>query len=110
MKQLTTIEEADAWMNHGEPVWVYKHSSTCPISDMVKEIVEDYFLDHGDQPVRMVIVQTARDVSNHIAAKTGVKHESPQMLLIRAGEAVWHISHGRITAHAMTEAWRPHAG
>ncbi|WP_246369897.1 monothiol bacilliredoxin BrxC family protein [Saccharibacillus deserti] len=39
----------------------------------------------------------SRPVSNAIEGNLGVKHESPQILLIRGGEVLWHASHGNIS-------------
>ncbi|MEM7357326.1 MAG: monothiol bacilliredoxin BrxC family protein [Acidobacteriota bacterium] len=49
-------------------------------------------------------MQNARDVSNEIAQRTGVKHESPQALLMRDGTVTWHASHWSIQAEALQEA------
>lgn len=60
------------------------------------------------QGVSAAVVKVIEDrpVSNEIAARLGVKHESPQAILVRSGKAVWHASHGRITAAALAEAAR----
>ena len=52
----------------------------------------------------MVTVQTHREVSNAVARKLGVRHETPQALLIRDGRVVWSASHFRVTATAVEEA------
>ena len=49
-------------------------------------------------------VQTHREVSNAVAAKLGVRHETPQALLIRNGRVVWAASHFRVTADAVKKA------
>jgi len=106
MDELTSIEQADALIDGDAPAWILKHSNSCPISSMVKaDEVDAYFERHAGQPAVIVVVQTHREVSNHIAARLDVKHESPQMLLVRGGEALWHKSHGRITADEMAEAY-----
>ena len=50
----------------------------------------------GDPPLFAVVVQYARDVSNYLADALGVKHETPQAILIKDGEAVDVKSHGAI--------------
>lgn len=45
-----------------------------------------------------------RPVSNEIAARLGVKHESPQAILVRGGKAVWHASHRQVTAANLAAA------
>lgn len=54
-------------------------------------------------------VQTDRAVSRHIAEKTGVTHQTPQALLVRNGEVLWHDSHGAITEDRLAEVQAEHA-
>ncbi|MCW3489872.1 bacillithiol system redox-active protein YtxJ [Dethiobacter alkaliphilus] len=51
-----------------------------------------------------IVVQKARDVSQAVAEKTGVRHESPQVLLIRNGQCIWNTSHRSITKNKLAEA------
>jgi bacillithiol system protein YtxJ len=54
----------------------------------------------------MVTVQTHRAISNAAAQQLGVRHETPQALLIRDGRVVWSASHFRVTAAAVEDAIR----
>jgi thioredoxin 1 len=54
----------------------------------------------------MVTVQTHRAISNAVALRLGVRHETPQALLIRDGRVVWSASHFRVTAAAVEDAIR----
>lgn len=83
-----------------KPVVLFKHSLTCPISHFAYE--EMSLLK--DEAVALVIVQDARRVSNEIAARTGVRHESPQTIILRDGKPVWHASHYDITKSSVTRA------
>ncbi len=89
------------------PVMLLKHSLTCPIS---KAALSQYqrFLEgrpEGDAAVyHLVEIQNAREVSTEIAQRTGVRHESPQALLLRGGEVAWHASHWSIRAAALASA------
>jgi bacillithiol system protein YtxJ len=51
-----------------------------------------------------VTAQTHRDVSNAISARLGVRHQTPQALLVRNGLVVWSASHFRVTANAVQDA------
>jgi bacillithiol system protein YtxJ len=53
---------------------------------------------------RLIVVQNARSISNEAAARLGVKHETPQAILVRNGNPVWHASHMDITSEAIEEA------
>ena len=94
--------------SHVQPVLLFKHSHTCGISAEALDELRSH-LDgwgNGPAPVRyaMVTVQTHRDVSNAIAAKLGVRHETPQAILIRGGRAVWSASHFRVNAAELAKA------
>jgi bacillithiol system protein YtxJ len=54
--------------------------------------------------VYVVKVIEARPVSNAVAERLNVQHQSPQIILVRGGAAVWSASHFNITAESMNEA------
>lgn len=82
------------------PIILFKHSLTCPISHAAYE--EMSLLKN--EPVSLVVVQDARVLSNEIAKRTGVRHESPQAMIVRDGEVAWHASHYDITKTAIVRA------
>jgi bacillithiol system protein YtxJ len=88
--EINTTEKLDElFQNSNEnPVMIFKHSTTCPISSGVYQMVSQV-----DADVYLVVVQKARNVSNYIAEKTGIRHESPQAFVIKDGEPVYHASH-----------------
>ena len=53
-----------------------------------------------------MVIQESRDLSKLIAEETGIRHESPQVLLFRDGRAAWSASHGTITMEALRAALR----
>ncbi len=75
------------------PVVVLKHSTTCGISSGVYREVGLVTSD-----VNLVVIQTHRDISNEIAIRTGIRHESPQAFVLRNGKPVYHASHYDIEA------------
>lgn len=88
------------------PVLVFKHSLTCPVS---AEAYAEYqrFLAQvppSDLEHRLIEVQNARAASNAVAEATGIRHESPQALLLADGKVVWNQSHWRITLQSLREA------
>jgi bacillithiol system protein YtxJ len=81
-----------------EPVVLFKHSITCAISaDVYREI------SNVDAEINLIIVQRTRNVSNAIAEKTGVRHESPQAIILKDGKAVYNASHYNIEAEEVEE-------
>ncbi len=78
-----------------EPVVFYKHSTTCSLSARTQRAVAELNRP-DDPPVYRVVVQEARAVSDAIAERFAVRHESPQVLVVY-GDAVLHdASHTRI--------------
>ncbi len=75
------------------PVLLFKHSVTCPISTNVFSEVAEL-----NAEINLVIVQKARNISNLIAEKTGIRHESPQAIVLHESQAIYHASHYDITA------------
>jgi bacillithiol system protein YtxJ len=76
-----------------KPVVLFKHSITCPISSGVY-----YEVSSVDADINLIIVQKARNISNQIAEKTGIRHESPQAIVIKNGKPIYHASHYSVTA------------
>ena len=106
------------------PVLLFKHSYTCGVSLEALDELVAHLNDRGPKgaaPLEtasvprphdfhaqyaMVTVQTHRAVSNAIAQKLGVRHETPQALLVKNGRVVWSASHFRVTAAAVDDAIR----
>lgn len=63
--------------------------------------VEAFVAAHPDVPVYLVDVRAERALSQSTAARTGIRHESPQVIILRRGAAVWSTSHDDITADAI---------
>src|ERR1700742_4502006 len=77
---------------------IFKHSTRCSISMMVKKRFElDWDKLPGSLPLYFLDLIRYRDVSNKVAADFQVYHESPQLLLIKDGECVLDLSHGQIS-------------
>ena len=87
------------------PVVLFKHSTTCPISARAHRQMSQ--LDRAVAPeVALVVVQSAREVSMQLAERTGIRHESPQVIVLRGGEPVWSATHYDITSEAVESALR----
>lgn len=89
-----------------EPVLVFKHSTECTISGGAYRRTADWLRELGEEapPVYLVKVIEHRTISEFIAKQTGVKHESPQAILLHRGRAVWNTSHEKITAESLNDA------
>ena len=107
LSRITTSEQLDDLLNASSkrPVWLFKHSLICPISDAAWRTFENFAARQANRALIGVIeIQRARDVSKEVAERTGVRHQSPQVLLIRDGLPVWYASHWKITEQALDEA------
>jgi bacillithiol system protein YtxJ len=82
-----------------QPVVIFKHSATCSISAAAYSEMEQF---SGE--VILVEVQRARELSREIEKQTGIRHESPQVLVLENGKVVWSASHFKVKAHSVTEA------
>ncbi len=94
MEQLETIEVKSAVKTQ----IIFKHSTTCGISRMVLNMFnESYDLSENQIDLYYLDLHSNRAISNAIAQKFNIGHESPQLLIIKNGGVVKHASHGSIT-------------
>lgn len=106
---LQRLDELEALIadSGAKPVLVFKHSYTCGISAEALDQLIDHLNERKvDAQYKIVTVQTHREISNAISSKLGVRHETPQALLVRGGKVVWSASHFRVTADAVDKAIR----
>ncbi|MGX1929096.1 bacillithiol system redox-active protein YtxJ [Flagellimonas sp. 2504JD4-2] len=75
---------------------IFKHSTTCGISRMVLNMFTSSYALEEDVDIYFLDLHAHRDVSNGVAAKFQVMHQSPQLLIIKNGAASYHTSHGAI--------------
>ena len=80
---------------------VFKHSTRCPVSSAAWREVAAFRKAHPDAVVLVVHVVEQRALSNAVASRTGVRHESPQAILLENGRVAWHDSHEGVTAAAL---------
>jgi len=89
------------------PVFLLKHSSSCPISASVLSAYEEFAQGQGGahQPwiYGLVRVNEERSLSDQLSECLGVVHASPQLLLIINLKIIWHDSHWRLTLEKMEE-------
>lgn len=97
--QLETIKAESAQ----QPVLIFKHSTRCSISAMALSRMERNWDDAaGIKPYYLDLIAN-RSISNQVASKFGVDHESPQILLIQNGECVYDASHMGISFDALKQ-------
>jgi len=78
---------------------IFKYSTRCGISRMVlNQFEKTYDLSKDDLDLYFLDLINYRMVSNEVAQKFHVIHESPQLLAIKNGAVVAHGSHSGINA------------
>jgi bacillithiol system protein YtxJ len=82
-----------------KPVIVFKHSNACSISSRAYREMEKL-----EGQVNILEVQSAREVSRELANLTGIRHETPQVIVLRDGKAVWNASHFDVKAADVMKA------
>ncbi len=103
---ITSDDHVAALLAAPAPAWLLKHSATCQISAAAHGEFLGYCAAHPDESAGVVVVQTHRAVSNAIATRLGLTHQSPQLFLLAGGKVAWASSHWGITAAAMEQARR----
>jgi bacillithiol system protein YtxJ len=93
MAQLDTLVEE----SKTQTVFIYKHSTRCSISSMAMNRLQREWTAEGNEvkAYYLDLIQF-RDISNAIAQKFGVYHESPQVIVLKNAEVVHHDSHMNI--------------
>jgi bacillithiol system protein YtxJ len=99
-KQLTDLAELNTIVKESneKAVVIFKHSTRCGISRMVLKQFENEFHSHDTITPYFLDLLAHRDISNAIATRFLVAHQSPQMIVIKEGVAVYSASHESIDA------------
>jgi bacillithiol system protein YtxJ len=96
---LTSIDDLDAAieLSHKRPILIFKHSTRCSISTSALERLRRFW-DGNQVNVQAFYLDLLnhRDVSGEIAERLKVEHQSPQMILVKDGEAIFNSSHQMI--------------
>ena len=87
------------------PVVILKHSVWCDLSQEAIEVARRELNAWATLiDCRIVIVQQNRELSDAIAHRLDIDHETPQLIVVRNGRATWDASHRAITAAAVKRA------
>lgn len=90
------------------PVILIKHSTRCGISSVILDRLSREWNDDLDGAVTFVIdVIANRAISNAVSDIFGIRHESPQLLVVWQEKVIFHTSHMGINYQAVKSAVRP---
>ncbi len=105
-QSLNALDSLDAILEASfqRPQLLFKHSTRCSISSGAK-----YRLDNGldtlaaEFDLHYLDLLSYREISNQIAERFQVVHQSPQVIVLRNGKASFHMSHQLITVDRILE-------
>ncbi|TGD58227.1 bacillithiol system redox-active protein YtxJ [Flavobacterium humi] len=87
-----------------KPVVLFKHSTRCGISKMaLKQFENEYAIATDKMELYFLDLLAYRSISNAIAERFGVVHQSPQLIVVKNGISVYDASHGDIAAEELKQ-------
>lgn len=90
--------------SHQKPQAIFKHSSRCGISAMMKNRLEAKWEKKNPTiPIFIVDLLSKRDLSDQIAEQFDIRHESPQLIIVEKGNSIYHASHIGISSSAVAK-------
>ncbi|RTY95060.1 bacillithiol system redox-active protein YtxJ [Flavobacterium sp. GT3R68] len=102
---LTKIQQLNKMSidSYEKPIIIFKHSTRCSISRMaLKQFEKEFILKEEEVTTYFLDLLSYREISNEIASRFQVFHQSPQLILLKKGIAVYHVSHSDIDAADLT--------
>jgi hypothetical protein len=97
--QLNEIEE----ISTEKAVLIFKHSTRCSVSRMVLKQFENEFNWQDEVVPYFLDLLSYREISNAIAHRYEVQHQSPQVIMIKDGKAVYNASHESIDSKKLEQ-------
>lgn len=87
-----------------KPVILFKHSTRCSISRFVwNRFQQEYYIPNEKAALYFLDLLAYRSVSNEVAEKFDVIHQSPQVIVIKDGKAIYNDSHDAIEAETVAK-------
>ena len=104
---LTTGEQVDDFLASNPAAAIFK-AGTCHKTQETFSQVQAQLEPREDMPLGIIRVVESRPASNRVAERTGITHESPQIILFKDGKAVFDRDNWDITGDAVAEALESH--
>lgn len=90
----TSSKDIDNAWESSKPALFFKHSTRCGLSLMVLEDFEnEWNISKNKCEIVFIDIFKHRDVSDYLAEKTGVRHHSPQVFLLKDGAIKYSKTH-----------------
>jgi bacillithiol system protein YtxJ len=100
---LTSPEQVDGFLNKNPQAVIFK-AGICHKTQETFAQVQPHLEARADLPVAVIRVVEARPASNRVAELSGVRHQSPQILLFKDGRSVFDRDNWDITGPAVAAA------
>ena len=100
---LTTAEQVDDFLARNASAAVFK-AGTCHKTQETFAHVQSHLESREDLPLGIIRVVESRPASNRVAERTGIAHESPQVIFFKDGKPVFDRDNWDITDEALAEA------
>jgi len=106
MNELRSLADLDRALAASKgKIVLYKHSTQCGMCDGALEEIQEYLSGNdGAGAFYYLDLLAHRDVSNAIAQRLGVKHESPQAIVLDGGKVAAVLNHRAIRVPALEKA------
>lgn len=103
-ESLTEEAQLDNYVkeSHKYPIVLFKHSTRCSISHMAKARLENGSTEGLPKMVYLDLIGY-RSVSNAIAKRFDIEHQSPQIIVLHNGKPIYNASHGAINRNDLTQ-------
>lgn len=99
LESMEDLDAAEAFSKE-KTVVLFKHSTRCSISRFVlKQFENTYNIPTEKMELYFLDLIEYRPISNEIASRFGVIHQSPQMIVLKEGKEVYNSSHESIDAN-----------
>lgn len=103
---ITDVSQLDAIATESQsvPVVIFKYSTRCNLSIfMLKKFEKKFDFEAGEVRPYFLDLRAFRDISDEMATRYGIAHESPQIILIKQGRAVYYANHEHIKFENLKE-------
>lgn len=97
------LESAVKESFNNKGIAIFKHSTRCATSSVAKSRLSSKWNFKSDLPIYHLDLIRYRELSNLISNRFNVRHESPQLLLIKDGKCIYHASHLGISVKEINE-------
>jgi len=100
LNEFTVIDQ----VSQTKPVVLFKHSTRCSISRFaLKRFDNDYNFTEDKMDWYLLDLLNYREISNEISKRYNVLHQSPQIIVIKEGKAVFSATHDAINVEDLKQ-------